>query len=542
MIDENGNIILWNEAAQKVFGYWEKEALGKNIHQLIAPQGYHDVADKGFKSFVKTGCGPAVGKTIELEAVRKDGTLFPVELSVSSADLDERRHAVGIVRDISERKQAEKELLDAKTNIENLYLETRRDYDIAQTVLGKISRGSAMTVTNVKHHLAPMDVVGGDLFLSHTYGSGKQYFFLGDFTGHGLSAAIGAIPAADIFYAMTERNCAITDIAAEINRKLKGVLPTGLFLCAFLAELDHDHGTMVFCNSGMPEAFVIGKHGGIKERLPSKNLPLGILSDDDFVATPYEISLTCGDRIFLGTDGLIEASDKKGNIYGQSRLEAQCNSTKEIDNLFDNIVNDFRSFVSDTPQQDDITFVEILCKEGALSLDQSQPVKDLRNTKPFWKFTSELGIDVLRSTLPFAPLVDLIVGIHEDLRGHSENINLILSELLNNALDYGVLGLDGKMKQDIEGFDAYHVARQKALVEQKTGWIKVELEIFRKPKGWQLVTKVQDSGQGFDYSKLGKAPVDTTLLSKRGIFLINKLCKELLYNDLGNQVQATYEF
>jgi len=110
MTDDSGCISFWNHAASRVFGYTHQEALGGNIHTLLAPKrhrhGHRDV----FMQFFATGQEQSVGKTIELAARRKDGTEFPVELSVSPVRLGSHWHAVSILRDISQRKAMEEEL------------------------------------------------------------------------------------------------------------------------------------------------------------------------------------------------------------------------------------------------------------------------------------------------------------------------------------------------------------------------------------------------------------------------------------------------
>ncbi|MCK4823404.1 PAS domain S-box protein, partial [bacterium] len=82
MMDDEGNICNWNKAAEETFGYSAQEALGKELHTFLAPQQYHDASRKGIGTFKTTGQGLVVSKTLELEAVKKDGTIFPIELSV----------------------------------------------------------------------------------------------------------------------------------------------------------------------------------------------------------------------------------------------------------------------------------------------------------------------------------------------------------------------------------------------------------------------------------------------------------------------------
>ncbi len=111
MMNSTGKISYWNEAAERIFGYSKKEIMDKHLHRLLVPKKYLGAFKKGFKNFKHTGQGSAIGKTLEMSAIRKDGTEFPMELSLSSFQLRDQWYALGLVRDISDRKQAEKERL-----------------------------------------------------------------------------------------------------------------------------------------------------------------------------------------------------------------------------------------------------------------------------------------------------------------------------------------------------------------------------------------------------------------------------------------------
>jgi len=114
MMDHRGAISFWNRAAERIFGWTEEEAVGKKLHDLLASEKYRDGYREGFKKFIRTGEGPAVGKNLELSALRKNGAEFPVELSLSAVNLKGRWNAIGIIRDITDRKQAEKMLKQEK--------------------------------------------------------------------------------------------------------------------------------------------------------------------------------------------------------------------------------------------------------------------------------------------------------------------------------------------------------------------------------------------------------------------------------------------
>jgi PAS domain S-box-containing protein len=110
MMDHKGNISYWNKAAEQMFGYTEEEVIGKDLHALLVPERFHADFSKGFEGFKETGQGAALGKTLELAAVGKDGKEFPVGLSLSAVELKGRWNAIGLIRDITERKAAEEEL------------------------------------------------------------------------------------------------------------------------------------------------------------------------------------------------------------------------------------------------------------------------------------------------------------------------------------------------------------------------------------------------------------------------------------------------
>ncbi len=110
MMDSEGNISHWNPAAESILGYGKEEALGKNLHRLLVPERFLAAHQAAFPKFEISGCGGAVGKTLELPARRKDGGEIVVEVSLSALTLNGEWHAIGIIRDITERKQTEQAL------------------------------------------------------------------------------------------------------------------------------------------------------------------------------------------------------------------------------------------------------------------------------------------------------------------------------------------------------------------------------------------------------------------------------------------------
>jgi two-component system, NtrC family, sensor kinase len=105
MMNGRGTITHWNEAAEVLFGYSRSEAIGQILHTLVTPPRFRDAHNQAFPRFQTSGEGAAVGQTLELSALHKSGREFPIELSLSAARIDDEWCAVGIVRDITERKR-----------------------------------------------------------------------------------------------------------------------------------------------------------------------------------------------------------------------------------------------------------------------------------------------------------------------------------------------------------------------------------------------------------------------------------------------------
>jgi PAS domain S-box-containing protein len=125
LVDEESKVAYWNPASEKTFGYTSTEAIGKGIHELVVPismcrEGL-DRIEQSVKIFTETGMGYFTVGNVELIGRHKNGTEFPVELSISPIKLSGKWNAVGVVKDLSERKNRDQKTKDAEQRYHALF-------------------------------------------------------------------------------------------------------------------------------------------------------------------------------------------------------------------------------------------------------------------------------------------------------------------------------------------------------------------------------------------------------------------------------------
>ena len=410
----------------------------------------------------------------------------------------------------------------------------RQQHEIAERTFGKLMQTGHLDAANLRHMLVPVSLTSGDLLLAAYRPDGVQHVLVGDFTGHGLAAAMGAIPVTDVFQSMTHKGFGIDQIAAEINRKLKASLPVGLFLAAVLLSLDSRAGRLCIWNGGVPEVLVRSSAEGVCARLPSRHLPLGILEEELFDA---ELDCTCvrvGDHVYAYSDGLIEAENPHGELFGEERLLRLLSEPGEV-NGFEHIRASLENFRQGQPQRDDITLMEIECVPPAPVETQEA---DQTHEDGALRLRVDFGVERLRmgnAQPELARMLDVFPG----LGTHRSTLYTILAELFNNALEHGLLRLDSSLKQGASGFDEYYRQREQKLRQLEQGRIRIELRLSGNSVGGAMRIEVEDSGPGFDPAARHSATSGQGL-ARRGLLLVESLCRELEFHAPGNRVEALY--
>ncbi len=417
------------------------------------------------------------------------------------------------------------------------------EQEVAKQVFDNIAHPGCIDAPNIKYLLSPMAVFNGDLVLASRKPSGGMYVFLGDFTGHGLPAAIGAMPVSEIFYGMALKGFSLQDILREINKKLKRILPVGVFCCACMFDLSFRKGSAEIWVGGLPDVLVYRKDSHEIEALRSKHLPLGVVDNDRFNTDSTLVQLAKGDKILLWSDGIIEATDKKGEMFGEERVQEVILATENSDDIFLNIERAVEKHAGLDEQDDDYTMVEATMVaeedmgdyfgEGGKSYMAGGP-KD-------WSMTYELRSQTLREFNPLPLITHLLMEV-PGLRPHSGKIYTMLSELYSNALEHGVLNLKSDLKASADGFAKYYMERTEKLSNLSDGCVRFHIDHDPVEDGGVLTIRVEDTGPGFDYKAKESAGHRTDGYCGRGIPLINTMCRSVRYLGKGNEVEVIFDW
>ena len=385
----------------------------------------------------------------------------------------------------------------------------------------------------IKYHMSSMSTFNGDLLLVERGPQGGMYAVMGDFTGHGLAAAMGTLPAAAIFFKMAQKGASVGDIARELNYQLNKLLPLGMFLTATLLEIDACSNVMTVWMGGMPVSYWLGKNGELKGEIHSQYMPLGILEDAEFNETSSIYTVENGDKIYLCSDGITEAQRQDGEMFGDKRL-------KEIlamhgDDRFEQALGALKTFTGDTNQSDDITFVELTCGD----IPAAEQAGDNAIVESFalpWQLSVSLSANDMRERDPVAELSRMFSSM-PGLLEHKGVLHVLLSEMYSNAVDHSILGLDSLQKNSEEQFADYYQERMEQLSRLEDAFIVIDLQFSSTKDETCLHIKITDSGKGY----VGCAPKSSEeKLHGRGLEIITSFCKNVSFSNDGRTLEVEY--
>ncbi|MBF0421852.1 MAG: SpoIIE family protein phosphatase [Magnetococcales bacterium] len=241
-----------------------------------------------------------------------------------------------------------------KKNNQNLMYER----ELIENIIVKMRRADTLDERNLRHIVAPVEQTAGDMLLSVFTPEGRQLVLLGDFTGHGLPAAIGGPLVTYILHEHASRESSGLAIMSEINSQLFMRLPTGVFFAALLFDISVHRDQVILWNAALPEALLF-RQGNVVQRFPSMMPPLGVTTSLDLSKAGIVLEVQTGDRLYAYSDGITEAHGDAKEMFGERRLEAFLTDVVTTDIPLASLLDILEAHAGTRNHSDDITLVEV---------------------------------------------------------------------------------------------------------------------------------------------------------------------------------------
>lgn len=306
MIDQHGKVVHWNPAAERMFGYRQEEIEGAPAHETLVPAKYLERARRGWTDFARTGEGPAVGRVLQLNAVHKNGCEFPIEIAVSPFQVQQQWWATAIIRDVSERVQAEKTMRERE--IQLLAAQRMQKHLLPD-------RPPLVPGFDIAGATYPAQFAAGDHYDYLSLPGGYVGVVVSDVSGHGFAPALLVASTQTLLRTLADTRADVSQILTEANTYLANETEDDRFVTVILGGIDTASGIFTYASAGHPTGYVLRASGEIKAELRSTSLPLAVFPDTT-VPQADPIQLEPGDTVVLLTDGVIEARSASEKSFG----------------------------------------------------------------------------------------------------------------------------------------------------------------------------------------------------------------------------------
>jgi serine phosphatase RsbU (regulator of sigma subunit)/CHASE1-domain containing sensor protein len=266
-----------------------------------------------------------------------------------------------LVRSRTRAERASRDLQGANRKVEALYHSVEQELRVARSIQHALLPKDLPKLEGweIAHHYQPAREVGGDFYDFLRLEDGRVGFVIGDVSGKGMAAALVMANTQSVLRAVAHRgSVAPEQVLAEANEILCAYIPpTNMFVTCFYAILEPESGRLRYANAGHDLPYE--RHDGRVDKLRARGMPLGLMPDMGY--EEKEAVLAAGDDLLFYSDGLVEAHDPKGEMFGFSRLQDLVRAHRSGDSsLIAFLLSELARFAGEGwEQEDDITLVTL---------------------------------------------------------------------------------------------------------------------------------------------------------------------------------------
>jgi PAS domain S-box-containing protein len=373
IMDRDENVVSWNPAAERLFGYTRAQAVGRSIDDLVAgtPEMHAEVLE-----YTRQVANDSRVAAVTRRS-RKDGT--PVDVELLAVPVNVGGDQVGtyaIYHDISELERIEGEVRQLNRDLEKRVAERTEQLKSAMAKQQEVAQErerieqELRVARMIQHTLLPKSLpeleehqiavyyqpareVGGDFYDFLRLPDGRLGLIVGDVSGKGVPAAIVMAITRTMLRSAYHLGSP-GEILQQVNDVLFPDIPPNVFVTCLAILLDSRTGRLQYANAGHDPPYV--RHASGVSKLRATGMPLGLMPDMTY--EQKEITLEPGESILLYSDGLAEAHSPHREMFGFPRIERFVKAHAEGDTLIDSLLAELRRFTGEEwEQEDDITLL-----------------------------------------------------------------------------------------------------------------------------------------------------------------------------------------
>ncbi len=237
--------------------------------------------------------------------------------------------------------------------LEVYHTQSEQEQKLAQRLMGRMLRAHSTEDARIHVSLWPATRFSGDMALVQHSCAGDTYVLLADNMGHGLTAALPALPLSQVFSAMSHKGYTLPAMAQRMNTEIRKLLPIGHFVVAALVRINWSNQLLEVWNGGIPGVLAVDQSGQIAHRFLSKSFALGVVDTHEFTHGTEIWHWDEPHTIMLFTDGLSEAQNQAGECLSEDEIIAALAQDEEHKTLQQTLTK----LLNGTPAHDDISVV-----------------------------------------------------------------------------------------------------------------------------------------------------------------------------------------
>lgn len=356
IMDSYGLVTDWNHHAETMFGWPRNEAIGQRVDDLIIPPRFRSAHRKGLEHFLYSGEGPVLNQVIEHTAIRRDGTEFPVELSISPLKLGNAYIFSGFIHDITARKESERKIRKAQVELAIAQNEMKIAHQIQSSLLP--SEPIKTPLFEITGRCLPAAEVGGDYYDYFVRGNDELNMVIADVSGHSVGPALFMVEARSALRTQANWPETPAKTLSVLNNFLFDDLSNAdYFITMFYLQYDTVNEQLSYANAGHPPPLLKRCNQPYCTQLDADGLILGIRKNIRFENKTAHLDR--GDMILLYTDGIIEAENDQGEFFGLERISSIFTRSAQLapNQIMEQILMQLKEFCRSETFSDDITMM-----------------------------------------------------------------------------------------------------------------------------------------------------------------------------------------